>query len=135
MPIWRHENLLKFQYSNSTQILYGTNFEFSHCCDEIFTIFDLIAYIVTRGPDSEFLPFVIIDNVNSDHLYVVRLTNDPNATRVSLFDVYSDPRHGVQQLQAWVFTKLWSSEGLYDKSVSWIPNTDEILKLLKKKIN
>ena len=29
----------------------------------------------------------------------------------------------------------WSPEGLYDKSVSWIPNTDEILKLVKKKMN
>ena len=29
----------------------------------------------------------------------------------------------------------WSPEGLYDKCVSWIPNTDEIFKLLKKKIN
>ena len=29
----------------------------------------------------------------------------------------------------------WSPEGLYDKSVSWIPNTDEILKLVKKKTN
>ena len=29
----------------------------------------------------------------------------------------------------------WSPEGLHDKSVSWIPNTDEILKLLKKKMN
>ena len=27
----------------------------------------------------------------------------------------------------------WSPEGLCDKSVSWIPNTDEFLKLLKKK--
>ena len=27
----------------------------------------------------------------------------------------------------------WSPEGLYDKSASWIPNSDEILKLLKKK--
>ena len=25
-------------------------------------------------------------------------------------------------------------EGLYDKSVSWIPNTDEIEKLVKKKL-
>ena len=25
----------------------------------------------------------------------------------------------------------WSPEGLYDKSVSWIPNTDEILTLMK----
>ena len=29
----------------------------------------------------------------------------------------------------------WSPEGLYNKTVSWIPNTDEILKLLKKKMN
>ena len=29
----------------------------------------------------------------------------------------------------------WNPEGLYDKSVSWIPNTDEILILLKKKMN
>ena len=29
----------------------------------------------------------------------------------------------------------WSPEGLYDKSVSLILNTDEILKLVKKKIN
>ena len=29
----------------------------------------------------------------------------------------------------------WSPEGLYNKSVSLIPNTDEILKLVKKKIN
>ena len=29
----------------------------------------------------------------------------------------------------------WSPEGLYDKSVSLIPNTDEILKLVKKKMN
>ena len=29
----------------------------------------------------------------------------------------------------------WSPEGLYDKSVSLIPNADEILKLVKKKIN
>ena len=29
----------------------------------------------------------------------------------------------------------WSPEGLYDKRVSWILNTDEILKLLKKKEN
>ena len=28
----------------------------------------------------------------------------------------------------------WSTEGLHDKSVSQIPNTDEILKLLKKKM-
>ena len=27
----------------------------------------------------------------------------------------------------------WSPKGLYDKSVSCIPNTDEILKLLTKK--
>ena len=27
----------------------------------------------------------------------------------------------------------WSPEGLYDKSVSLIPHTDEILKLVKKK--
>ena len=27
----------------------------------------------------------------------------------------------------------WSPEGLHDKSVSLIPNTDEILKLVKKK--
>ena len=30
----------------------------------------------------QFLPFVIIDNVKSDHLYVVPLTNDHNATRL-----------------------------------------------------
>ena len=29
----------------------------------------------------------------------------------------------------------WSPEGLHDKSLSLIPNTDEILKLVKKKIN
>ena len=29
----------------------------------------------------------------------------------------------------------WSSEGLYDKRVSLIPNTDEIIKLVKKKMN
>ena len=29
----------------------------------------------------------------------------------------------------------WSPEGLYDKNVSLIPNTDEILKLVKKKMN
>ena len=29
----------------------------------------------------------------------------------------------------------WSSEGLYDKSVSLIPNTDQILKSVKKKMN
>ena len=29
----------------------------------------------------------------------------------------------------------WSPEGLYDKSVSLIPNTDEILKFVKKKMN
>ena len=29
----------------------------------------------------------------------------------------------------------WSPEGLYDKSVSLIQNTDEILKLVKKKMN
>ena len=29
----------------------------------------------------------------------------------------------------------WSPEGLYDKSVSLIPNTDEILKLLENKVN
>ena len=29
----------------------------------------------------------------------------------------------------------WSPEGLYDKSVSSIPNTDEILKLLNKNMN
>ena len=29
----------------------------------------------------------------------------------------------------------WSFEGLYDKSVSLIPNTDEKLKFVKKKIN
>ena len=29
----------------------------------------------------------------------------------------------------------WSPEGLHDKRVSWIPNTDEILKLVKKKMN
>ena len=29
----------------------------------------------------------------------------------------------------------WSPEGLYDKSVSLIPNTDEILKLVNKKMN
>ena len=29
----------------------------------------------------------------------------------------------------------WSPEGLYDKSVSLIANTDEILKLVKKKMN
>ena len=29
----------------------------------------------------------------------------------------------------------WSPEGLYDKSVSLIPNTDEILKLVKKRMN
>ena len=28
----------------------------------------------------------------------------------------------------------WSPQGLYDKTVSWIPNTDEILKFLNKKI-
>ena len=28
-----------------------------------------------------------------------------------------------------------SPEGLYDKSVSWVPDTDEILKLVKKKMN
>ena len=27
----------------------------------------------------------------------------------------------------------WSPEGLYNKSVSWIPDTDEILQLVKKK--
>ena len=27
------------------------------------------------------------------------------------------------------------AEGLHDKSVSWIPNTDEILKFVKKKMN
>ena len=27
----------------------------------------------------------------------------------------------------------WSPEGLYDKNVSLIPNTDEILKFMKKK--
>ena len=26
----------------------------------------------------------------------------------------------------------WSPQGLYDRSISWIPNTDEILILLKK---
>ena len=29
----------------------------------------------------------------------------------------------------------WSPEGLYDKSVFLIPNTDEIVKLVKKKMN
>ena len=29
----------------------------------------------------------------------------------------------------------WSTEGLHDKSVSLIPNTDEILKSVKKKLN
>ena len=29
----------------------------------------------------------------------------------------------------------WSPEGLYDKSVSWIPTTDEMLKLLKNRMN
>ena len=29
----------------------------------------------------------------------------------------------------------WSLEGLYEKSVSLIPNTDEKLKLVKKKMN
>ena len=29
----------------------------------------------------------------------------------------------------------WSFEGLHDKSVSLTPNTDEILKLVKKKMN
>ena len=29
----------------------------------------------------------------------------------------------------------WSPEGLYDKTVSWIPNTNEILQLVKKKMN
>ena len=29
----------------------------------------------------------------------------------------------------------WSLEGLYDKSVSLIPNTDKILKFVKKKKN
>ena len=29
----------------------------------------------------------------------------------------------------------WSPEGLHDKSVSLIPNTDDILKLVKKKLN
>ena len=29
----------------------------------------------------------------------------------------------------------WSPEGLHDKSVFWIPNTDEILKFVKKKMN
>ena len=29
----------------------------------------------------------------------------------------------------------WSPEGLHDKSASLIPNTDEILKLVKKKMN
>ena len=29
----------------------------------------------------------------------------------------------------------WSPEGLHGKSVSLIPNTDEILKLVKKKMN
>ena len=29
----------------------------------------------------------------------------------------------------------WSPEGLYDKTVSWIPNTDEILKFVKRKMN
>ena len=46
---------------------------FSRCCDEIYTIFDLIACAVTHGPGSAIsIPFVIIDNVNSDQLYVVR---------------------------------------------------------------
>ena len=29
----------------------------------------------------------------------------------------------------------WSPEGLCDKSEYWIPNTDEILQLVKKKMN
>ena len=29
----------------------------------------------------------------------------------------------------------WNPEGLYDKTVSWIPNTDEILKLVQQKMN
>ena len=29
----------------------------------------------------------------------------------------------------------WSPEGLHDKSVSWIQNTNEILKFVKKKMN
>ena len=29
----------------------------------------------------------------------------------------------------------WSPEGLYDKRASWIPNTDEILKSVKKILN
>ena len=40
---------------------------------------------------------------------------------------------GLLQLQACVSAK-WSPEGLYDKTVSWITNTGEILKLVKKKI-
>ena len=47
----------------------------------------------------------------------------------------------IEELRAWARPSaapglgVWSPEGLYDKSVSLIPNTDEILKLVKKKMN
>ena len=40
---------------------------------------------------------------------------------------------GLLQLQAGLGVCEWSPEGLYDKSVSLIPNADKILKLVKKK--
>ena len=46
-----------------------------------------------------------------------------------------DINQGLLHLHAGLGACEWSPEGLYDKSVSWIPNTGEILKLVKKKMN
>ena len=55
----------------------------------------------------------------------------------------SSPHHSAIRGAHWVLPRLstapelgvceWSPEGLHDKTVSWIPNADEILELANKK--
>ena len=67
----------------------------------------------------QFLPFVILDNVKSDHLYVVRLTNDPNATRLSW---YICRVHGLYQRQgeAYEWPQCYTPQLIYMSSTGVI---------------
>ena len=53
----QHGVMRTFWNFNTAILHNGTNFEFSVWCDEIYTIFDLVAYTVTHGPGSAISTF------------------------------------------------------------------------------
>ena len=57
----------------------------------------------------QFLPFVITDNVKSDHLYVGRLTNDPNATclwtHLAVYMCFLDAKKLFDRVNHWTTSK------------------------------